>query len=110
MTDVPPQPTLTDGVVTLRPWRDDDVPAAVAGPDEEIAFWSGVAGDAPSAERHQAAVEAWRRGYDDDRSVVAFVIEVDGQVVGSVDVRNRGEHTGEMSWAVYRGHRRRGYA
>jgi ADP-ribose pyrophosphatase YjhB (NUDIX family) len=41
---------------------------------------------------------------------VAFVIEADGQVVGSVDVRNRGERTGEMTWAIYHDHRRRGYA
>jgi RimJ/RimL family protein N-acetyltransferase/8-oxo-dGTP pyrophosphatase MutT (NUDIX family) len=110
VTPVPPQPTLTDGVVTVRPWRDDDVQPAVAGHDEEIAFWFGFPPGPPSTERHQAAIDAWRRAYDDDRSVVAFVIEADGQVVGSVDVRNRGEHTGEMSWAVYRDHRRRGYA
>ena len=30
------QPTLTDGTVTLRAWRDDDVAEAVAGHDDEI--------------------------------------------------------------------------
>ncbi len=29
------QPTLTDGVVVLRPWRLEDVEAAIAGHDED---------------------------------------------------------------------------
>ncbi|MGH3444750.1 MAG: GNAT family N-acetyltransferase, partial [Nocardioidaceae bacterium] len=49
-------------------------------------------------------------GYVDNRSVVAFVIEHDGTNVGSVDVRDVGEHTGHVSWAVYAGHRGNGYA
>ena len=38
------------------------------------------------------------------------MIEHDGEVVGSVDVRDVGEHTGQLSWALYAGHRGRGYA
>ncbi len=41
MAEVPEQPTLTDGVVTLRPWRHEDVDEAVAGHDEVIAHWFG---------------------------------------------------------------------
>ena len=37
MPEVPEQPTLTDGVVTLRRWRADDVDEAVAGHDDVIA-------------------------------------------------------------------------
>ena len=53
----PPQPTLTDGVVTLRPWRDEDIEAAIAGHDEEIAHWFGFPQVRPSYERHKEAVE-----------------------------------------------------
>ncbi len=106
----PPQPTLTDGVVTLRPWRDDDVEAAVAGHDEEIAHWFGFPVVTPTAEAQRAAIERWRKGYADGRSVVAFVIEVDGSLVGQIDVRDVGEHTGQLSWLLYAGHRGRGYA
>ncbi len=106
----PPQPTLTDGVVVLRPWRDEDVEAAVAGHDEEIAHWFGWDVDDVTADRHLAAVRRWRAAYDQDRSVVAFVIEVDGEVVGSIDVRDVGEDTGLVTWAVYAGHRGNGYA
>jgi len=106
----PTQPTLTDGVVTLRPWRDEDIEAAIAGHDEEIAHWFGVPHVRPTYEKHKEAVDAWHRAYAADRSVVAFVIEAGGQVVGSIDVRDVGEDTGEITWAVYAGHRRRGYA
>ena len=36
------QPELTDGLVTLRPWRDEDIERAIAGHDEEIAYWFGM--------------------------------------------------------------------
>ena len=110
MSSPEPQPTLSDGVVTLRAWRDEDIEAAIAGHDEEIAHWFGSPQVRPSYERHKEAVEAWHRAYAEGRSVVAFVIEADGEVVGSIDVRDVGEHTGEITWVVYAGHRRRGYA
>ncbi len=105
-----PQPTLTDGVVVLRPWRDDDVEPAVAGHDDEMAHWLGRAADAPSYERHRAAIEGWRAAYEDGRSVVAFAVEAEGALVGSVEVRNVGNRTGSLTWTLYAGHRGHGYA
>jgi RimJ/RimL family protein N-acetyltransferase/8-oxo-dGTP pyrophosphatase MutT (NUDIX family) len=110
VTAAEPQPTLTDGVVTLRPWREEDIEAAVAGHDEEIAHWFGFPVVTPSREQQRAAIEAWRSGYAQNRSVVAFVIEAGGEVVGSIDLRDIGDRTGQLSWAVYRGHRGHGYA
>ena len=110
MTSPEPQPALTDGVVTLRPWREADIEAAVAGHDEEIAHWFGFPVVTPSHEQQRAAVQRWRAGYADDRSVVAFVIEAGGEVVGSIDLRDVGDRTGQLSWAVYRQHRGHGYA
>ncbi|MBO0844826.1 MAG: NUDIX hydrolase [Nocardioides sp.] len=107
MTD---QPTLTDGVVTLRPFRDDDVAAAVAGHDDVIAHWFGWPVDGVTPERMRAAIADWRASYGDDHSQVAFAIEVDGHVAGSVDVRRREPGVGELSWALYRGERGRGVA
>jgi RimJ/RimL family protein N-acetyltransferase/8-oxo-dGTP pyrophosphatase MutT (NUDIX family) len=108
--EVPPQPTLSDGVVTVRPWRDEDVEEAVAGHDEEIGYWFGWPGKVPTPEGQQQAIDQWRRSYADNRSVVAFAIEHDGHVVGSIDVREVGDSTGHLSWAVYAGHRGNGYA
>ncbi len=110
MTTVPEQPTLTDGVVTLRRWRLEDVEEAVAGQDELIAHWFGWPPDGVTSERQVEAIRAWHRAYDDDRTVVAFVAEVEGRLVGSVDIRRTGPGVGQMAWALFRGHRGRGYA
>ncbi len=107
MTD---QPTLTDGVVTLRPFRDDDVADAVAGHDEVIAHWFGWPPDAVTPQRMRAAIADWRASYDDGRRQVAFVVETGGVVAGSVDIRLREPGVGEVSWALYRGQRGRGTA
>lgn len=104
------QPTLTDGVVVLRPWRDEDIEPAIAGHDEEIARWFGFPAVKPSYEEHRAAVEEWRRRYAEGRSGVNFLVEHDGAVVGSVEVRNVGNDTGSLTWTLYAGHRGQGYA
>jgi RimJ/RimL family protein N-acetyltransferase/8-oxo-dGTP pyrophosphatase MutT (NUDIX family) len=104
------QPTLTDGVVTLRPFRDEDVADAVAGHDEVIAHWFGWAPEAVTVERMRQAVADWRASYADGRTTVAFAIEADGVVAGSLDVRLRDAGVGEVSWALYRGHRGKGIA
>lgn len=102
------QPTLTDGEVTLRPWRDSDVDVAIAGHDDLIAHWSGT--DAvPSREQQQDDVDHWRAGWADG-SVVGFVIEQGSALVGSCLVHRVGESTGELSWTLYAGHRGHGYA
>jgi len=110
MSEPPPQPQLTDGVVVLRPWSDDDVESAVAGHDEEIAHWFGFPETRPTREQHQKAVEEWRRDYADGRRRVSFVVERDGDVVGTVEVRDIGHGAGELSWVLYAGQRGRGSA
>jgi RimJ/RimL family protein N-acetyltransferase/ADP-ribose pyrophosphatase YjhB (NUDIX family) len=105
-----PQPELTDGVVLLRPWREEDIESAVAGHDEVIAHWSGSAAAGPTYEQHRSAVESWRLGYAQDRSRVGYVVEHGGRVVGSVDVRDLGNHTAGLSWTLYAGQRGHGYA
>ncbi len=110
MPQVPEQPTLTDGVVTLRRWRLEDVGEAVAGHDGVVVPASGRPLDEVTTERHTAAIREWHRAYEDDRSVVAFVAEVDGALVGGVDVKRRDEGVGEMTWWLFHGHRGQGYA
>ena len=110
MPEVPEQPTLTDGVVTLRRWRADDVDEAVAGHDDVIAHWFGWPRNGVNAERMKTAIANWHIAYDDGRSEVAFAAEVDGTLVGSVDLRRRDQGVGEMSWILFKGHRGQGYA
>jgi RimJ/RimL family protein N-acetyltransferase/8-oxo-dGTP pyrophosphatase MutT (NUDIX family) len=110
VSDQPEQPTLTDGEVTLRPWRDEDVTEAVAGHDEVIAHWFGWPVDGVTPERMQRAIRDWRASFAGDRSVVGFAIEDRGTLAGSVDVRRRDSGVGELSWALYAGRRGRGVA
>jgi RimJ/RimL family protein N-acetyltransferase/8-oxo-dGTP pyrophosphatase MutT (NUDIX family) len=105
-----PQPTLTDGDVTLRAWRPDDVDAARLQHDEEMAHWFGFDGIIPSAERHRAWIADSNAGYADGRRTVVFAVEHGGRIAGSVDVRQRGDGVGDLSWAVYPDHRGHGVA
>ncbi len=110
MTSVPPQPTLTDGVVTLRAWRDSDVAPAIAGHDDQIAHWFGFDTVTPSPEVMRSAIDRWRSGYAEDRQVVSFAIEAEDRLVGSCEVRRAGDRTGQLSWSLYTGERGRGFA
>jgi RimJ/RimL family protein N-acetyltransferase/8-oxo-dGTP pyrophosphatase MutT (NUDIX family) len=110
MAEVPEQPTLTDGVVTLRRWSLADVEEAVAGHDEVIAHWFGWPVDGVTPERMSAAIERWHAAYADGRREVAFVAEAEGQLVGSVDLHRRADGVGELSWMLFQGRRGRGYA
>jgi len=107
---VPPQPTLTDGVVVLRPWRDDDIEVARLAHDEEIARWFGFPVVIPSYEQHADAVRRWREQYAAGRSTVNFLIEHHGRPAGTVEIRDAGDHRGELSWALYTGTRGQGVA
>ncbi|MBF4764929.1 NUDIX hydrolase [Nocardioides islandensis] len=107
---VPEQPTLTDGVVTLRRWTLEDVEEAVAGHDEVIAHWFGWPVDGVTPERMSQAIERWHTAYAEDRSEVAFAVEAEGKLVGSVDLRRRDDGVGELSWLLFQGQRGRGFA
>ncbi|MBD8870061.1 NUDIX hydrolase [Nocardioides donggukensis] len=104
------QPNLTDGTVTLRPWRDDDLDVAVEGHDDLIAHWAGTDGSGPSRAELVDAVDGWRRGYRDGRRAAGFVVERDGRAVGHLAIRRTDAQTGRLSWALYAGHRGRGSA
>jgi len=107
---VPDQPTLTDGTVVLRPWRDDDVEPARVQHDEEMAYWFDFPRVVPTTERMQGAIDEWRRQYGDDRRIVSFAVERDGAIAGSAEVRQTEEGNGFLSWALYPDHRGRGTA
>jgi RimJ/RimL family protein N-acetyltransferase len=107
---VPEQPTLTDGVVTLRRWTLEDVEEAVAGHDEVIAHWFGWPVDGVTPERMSQAIERWHTAYAEGRSEVAFAVEAEGKLVGSVDLRRRDDGVGELSWLLFQGQRGRGFA
>ncbi|MEV6281133.1 GNAT family N-acetyltransferase [Kribbella sp. NPDC051770] len=108
MTGVPPQPTLTDGDLTLRPWREEDIDVAHGLADDQMVRWFDLAGTPPRSELADA-VEASRRAYADDRSVVSFVVELAGErgPVGTVEVRRVSPGVGAVTWTTYKPYRGR---
>lgn len=106
-----PDPPLTEGRLTLRPWRPADAGALEAAwSDPEIARWTAVP-DEPS----HALAGRWIEGDADRRArglSLDLVIEVAGAVVGevglsSIDVCSR---TAEIGWWVAPEHRGEGLA
>jgi RimJ/RimL family protein N-acetyltransferase len=78
-----PDPPLTDGVVSLRPWRDGDVPVlAAALQDPEIPRWTTI----PSAYGQRDAREYLRRAEPDRRAGrelgLAVIDAGEGTIVG----------------------------
>ena len=103
------QPTLTDGTVTLRPWRDEDVAEAVAGHDDEMALWFGWDPADVTEESHLAAISRWRERYRAGEQA-SFAIEHDERLVGSVELTRDDSAGARLRWTLYAGHRGRGHA
>jgi RimJ/RimL family protein N-acetyltransferase len=82
----PPDPPLSDGVVTLRPWVPADVPAIVRACNEpEIARWiHGIPspyGERDAREHVRATETAWGAGTG---AYFAILDAASGQLVGSM--------------------------
>jgi RimJ/RimL family protein N-acetyltransferase len=100
-------PTLSDGVVTLRPRRPEDVDAIVAAcQDPEIPRWTRV----PSPYT-RAQAEEWMASTEPD-SAHLLAVDADDRLLGSFSVmhidRERGY--GEIGYWVAAEARRRGVA
>jgi RimJ/RimL family protein N-acetyltransferase len=82
----PPDPPLSDGVVTLRPWALHDVPAiALACNEPEIARWihqiPSPYSEQDAREYMESTQAAWRDGFG---AFFAIVDTTSGEPVGSI--------------------------
>ena len=108
---VPPDPPLTDGVVTLRGWRDLDIPLLVPiANDPDIGYWTRL----PSPYRVNDALEWFatheplmRRG---EHLPLAMTDAASGELAGSISVRIREDARGDLGYFVGSAARRRGFA
>lgn len=92
---LPPDPPLTDGVVTLRPPVEGDLPALEqAARDPEISRWFGVA-DPP-----QVQLDAWRQGWRDGSAAAFMVCTADGARIGHVLVERRNSGRAHLEYWV----------
>jgi RimJ/RimL family protein N-acetyltransferase len=88
MTLRPPDPPLSDGVVTLRAWGEDgDVEAITAAcNDPAIAAFLDQIPSPYTADDAREYIAACRVGWDDG-TMTNLAVTVDGRAVGSIGVR-----------------------
>jgi ribosomal-protein-alanine N-acetyltransferase len=106
----PPRPAgpLSDGVVSLREWRESDVPAIVAICDDpEVARFTRV----PSPYTEQDARDFLAgRVMEAETSFAIVSADDSGEVLGSMGLRDAGEGRGEVGYLVAAPARGRGVA
>jgi len=108
-----PDPPLSDGVVTLRPWEHGDIQALVdcLDGDEEIARWLDMIpqpyGEAEARLWVDQATSYW---HDGTAAPFAVLAAETGEVVGGVGFRWFGEEhaVGEVGYWIRRDERGRG--
>jgi RimJ/RimL family protein N-acetyltransferase len=106
--DLPrPERLLADGVVALRAWRDEDVPAIVAVCDDpDVARFTRV----PSPYTERDAREFMAGNVIEEMSFAIVSAEGDDEVLGSIGLRDAGEQRGELGYLVAAHARGRGVA
>jgi RimJ/RimL family protein N-acetyltransferase len=109
----PPDPPLSDGFVTLRPWRERDAAAiAAACRDVEIARWLDQVPQPYTRADARDYVAATTRGWRDGTAASFAVTDESDEVVGSVSIHwiDADQAVGEVGYWVAAGTRRRGVA
>ena len=102
-----PAAPLSDGVVALRAWREEDVPAVVALCDDpEVARFTRV----PSPYTERDAREFLDGGVIEEMSFAVVAAEDHDDVLGSIGLRDAGEGRGELGYLVAAHARGRGVA
>jgi len=107
----PPDPPLTDGVVTLRSWRDTDVgPLTALMDDPEIGRWTRA--PSPYEERHAIEWLATHSTLIRRRTELpmAIVAAEGGELLGSIALRFPEDGRGEFGYLVGAHARGRGVA
>jgi RimJ/RimL family protein N-acetyltransferase len=109
-----PDPQLSDGVVTLRPWREDDVDDLVTCLDgeEEIARWLDAVPQPYRETEARSWIEHSASAWEDGSSAPFAVTDATtGELVGSVGfgwVGERDQRIGEVGYWMRRDVRDRG--
>ena len=110
----PPDPSLQDGVVLLRPWTDRDISAIAAACDEEeMARWLDQIPQPYTEKDAREYVVSTRRGWREGTAASFAIVDVESsQPVGSVSIHwlDREQHVAEVGYWVARKARRRGVA
>jgi RimJ/RimL family protein N-acetyltransferase len=93
-------PTLTDGTVTVRPHRDDDVAAVVEqSQDPDSVRWTTVPTPYGLADAQRFVREVMPDGWADGRW--GFAVEAGGRYAGTVELRDEGGGRAEIAFGSH---------
>jgi RimJ/RimL family protein N-acetyltransferase len=110
----PPDPSLQDGVVLLRPWTERDVPVvAAACAEEEMALWLDQVPQPYTEKDAREYVASTRRGWREGTASSFAIVEVESRrAVGSIGVHwfDQEQRVAEVGYWVAREARGRGLA
>jgi RimJ/RimL family protein N-acetyltransferase len=96
-----PAPTLTDGTVTLRAHREDDVEDAYEQCQDPLSQqWTTVPMPYTRDDARAFVTELMPRGWADGSSW-GFAVEVDGRYAGTVELRDEGEGRAEVAFGSH---------
>jgi RimJ/RimL family protein N-acetyltransferase len=94
-------PTLTDGTVTLRAHREDDVAGCLEQCQDPISRqWTRVPVPYTREHARHFVTEAVPQGWADGSSW-AFAVEVQGRFAGTVELRDEGEGRAEVAFGSH---------
>lgn len=94
-------PTLTDGVVTLRGHRDDDIEAIVEQCQDPLTqTWTSVPSPYTREDARRFVRDAMPGGWASDQEW-GFAVEVDGGFGGTVSLRNLADRRAEIAYAAH---------
>jgi ribosomal-protein-alanine N-acetyltransferase len=93
-----PQPALTAGAVTLRPWRVEDVDAVVRGyRDPAIQHWHART---MTPDEARVWIEHWPGRWQQD-SGAGWALEMGGAVTGQLSMRRVDLHEARVEWSYW---------
>ena len=105
-------PVLTDGVIILNAYTNDDIPAHLAGEDEETArrfgWWPQTSTEATVRDAFSCWAHHWETG--GPTRTFAARQAVTGRLVGGCELRLQPDGTAQVSYWTSASKRRRGHA
>jgi len=105
-------PVLTDGVIILNAYTNDDIPAHLAGEDEETArrfgWWPQTSTEATVRDAFSCWAHHWETG--GPTRTFAARQAVTGRLVGGCELRLQPDGTAQVSYWTSASQRRRGHA
>jgi RimJ/RimL family protein N-acetyltransferase len=101
MTAPTTAPTLTDGMVTLRPHRPDDVPRQVEQCRDPVSIaWTTVPVPYGEADAEEFGLQVMPAGWADG-SEWGFAVESEGRYAGTISLRDEGPGRAEIAYGSH---------